>query len=161
MPNRDGITERVFQSPSKYVQGPNALKNAAKHLSHLGRAPLLLCDNIVYGIAGKELTATLEDADYKLTRATFSGEATATEIARLVASARTTSSPTDFVLALGGGKTLDTGKAVAAELGVPVAVVPTTASTDAPCSAITVLYTPEGQFAGGLVHARNPALVLV
>lgn len=50
MPNPKHITERIFQSPSKYIQGPNAIKNAAKYLEALGRTPLLAVDNIVYEI---------------------------------------------------------------------------------------------------------------
>jgi len=52
----------------------------------------------------------------------------------------------DVLLAVGGGKCIDTGKAVAHEEKVPVVVIPTIASTDAPCSALTVLYTEEHVF---------------
>ncbi len=50
MPNPKHVTERIFQSPSKYIQGPNAIKNAAEYLAPLGRSPLLAVDNIVYEI---------------------------------------------------------------------------------------------------------------
>lgn len=50
MPNPKNLTERIFQSPSKYIQGPNAIKNAAQYLSGLGKAPLLTCDDLVYNI---------------------------------------------------------------------------------------------------------------
>ncbi len=43
-------------------------------------------------------------------------------------------------------KTLDTAKALAHFMGVPVAIAPTIASTDAPCSALSVIYTDEGEF---------------
>ena len=50
MPNPNNITERLFQSPSKYIQGPSAIHNAAHYLGQLGRAPLLLSDALVYDI---------------------------------------------------------------------------------------------------------------
>ena len=50
MPNPNKVTERLFQSPSKYIQGPYAIQNAAKYLSKLGKAPLLICDDIVWNI---------------------------------------------------------------------------------------------------------------
>ena len=50
MPNHKHLTERIFQSPSKYIQGPNAIKNAAKYLSGLGKAPLLTVDDNVFNI---------------------------------------------------------------------------------------------------------------
>ncbi len=51
-----------------------------------------------------------------------------------------------MIAALGGGKAIDTGKAVADELKIPIAVLPTIASTDAPTSALSVIYTDEGRF---------------
>jgi glycerol dehydrogenase len=62
---------------------------------------------------------------------------------------------------MGGGKTIDTAKAVAGALKVPVAVAPTIASTDAPCSAESVIYTPDGRVKRYLFHTRNPDLVIL
>ena len=64
-------------------------------------------------------------------------------------------------MGIGGGKTHDTAKAVAHYLKVPTAIVPTIASTDAPCSALSVIYTPDGQFDKYLFLTKNPDLVLV
>jgi glycerol dehydrogenase len=44
---------------------------------------------------------------------------------------------------------------------VPVIVVPTIAATDAPCSALSVIYTPQGVFDRYLVLPKNPDIVLV
>ena len=65
------------------------------------------------------------------------------------------------MVAVGGGKCLDTGKCVAARLAVPVVICPSLASNDAPCSACSVLYTPEGVVAGGEFFPQSPALVVV
>ena len=50
MVNLSNVTERLFRSPSKYIQGPYAIQNAAKYLGPLGKAPLLICDDVVWGI---------------------------------------------------------------------------------------------------------------
>ncbi|WP_313640596.1 iron-containing alcohol dehydrogenase [Paenibacillus sp.] len=52
----------------------------------------------------------------------------------------------EVILGIGGGKTLDTAKAVSYMADLPVVIVPTVASTDVPCSALSVLYTDEGDF---------------
>ena len=65
------------------------------------------------------------------------------------------------VVGAGGGKVLDTARAVAAELGLPVVNCPTVASSDAPCSALSVLYNDKGVVVDYRVYARNPDLVLV
>ncbi len=57
-------------------------------------------------------------------------------------------------------KTLDTAKALAHFMGVPVAIAPTIASTDAPCSALSA-YTDEGEFDRYLLLPNNPNMVIV
>jgi len=159
MPNTKGTTERLFQSPSKYIQGPSAIHNAPTYLKSLGKAPLLTCDDFVLGIAGKALIEALESAKFKVTYNQFQGEASSQEVDRLSALGR--EKHCDFVIGLGGGKTIDCAKAVASELNLQVAILPTTASTDAPCSALSVLYTPHGEFDRYTFFSANPAIVLV
>ena len=61
----------------------------------------------------------LEKNDFKITRVKFGGEASVKEIDRLTDEAR--KAGVDFVIALGGGKTIDTSKAIANLLRVPIA----------------------------------------
>ena len=56
--------------------------------------------------------------------------------------------PSTAVVAVGGGKCVDAGKCVAWRLAVPAVICPSLASNDAPCSALSVMYTPEGVFTG-------------
>ncbi|MGS9059173.1 iron-containing alcohol dehydrogenase, partial [Salmonella enterica subsp. enterica serovar Infantis] len=74
----------------------------------------------------------------------FSSECSDEESARI--SARAQEIGADVMVGMGGGKTLDTAKATGASLRLPLAVVPTLASTDAPCRSLVVIYTPEGNF---------------
>jgi glycerol dehydrogenase len=67
----------------------------------------------------------------------------------------------ECVIAAGGGKCIDTGKAVAFRLGTPVVIVPTLASNDAPCSALSVLYTPHGVSTGVEFYPKSPAFVVI
>src|SRR6185295_16779837 len=66
-----------------------------------------------------------------------------------------------IIIGAGGGKVLDTARAVAAELKLPVVNCPTVASSDAPCSALSVIYTDEGEFQEYRIYGKNPDLVLV
>ncbi|EIW53701.1 Dehydroquinate synthase-like protein [Trametes versicolor FP-101664 SS1] len=134
-------------------------RERVRNLGNLGKAPLLLCGDIVWNIAGKELVQALKGASFKVNRAIFGGKASREEIDRLSALGRSRSS--DFVIALGGGKTIDTAKTVADGLVLQVAILPTTASTDAPCSALSVLYRPSGEFHCCTFFDKNPNIVLV
>uniref|UniRef100_UPI0006D0F2F2 glycerol dehydrogenase n=1 Tax=Secundilactobacillus oryzae TaxID=1202668 RepID=UPI0006D0F2F2 len=150
---------REFASPAHYVQGKGVFNDPQKYLSALGNNPLLLCDNIVWKIVGERLKTTLETQKFTVKRVTFVGEASDEETARVTAIGK--EHQNDFIIGLGGGKTLDSAKNIADKLGIPVAILPTVASTDAPCSALSVMYTPDGQFKNYAFYSKNPDLVLL
>jgi glycerol dehydrogenase len=65
------------------------------------------------------------------------------------------------VVGIGGGKTLDTAKAIGFYQKLPVVVIPTIASTDAPTSALSVIYTEAGEFEEYLIYPKNPDMVVM
>lgn len=150
---------KVFASPSRYIQGKNALFTNAKTLKQLGDSPILLCDDVVYGIVGERFESYLIDNGMTPVHVAFNGEASDNEINRVVAIAKDNGS--NVIIGLGGGKTIDSAKAIADVLTVPVIIAPTIASTDAPTSALSVIYTDEGAFEKYIFYSKNPDLVLV
>src|SRR5437667_2445552 len=89
----------------------------------------------------------------------FGGECSLAEIERVKSAARECTART--IVGAGGGKVLDTARAAAADLGLPVVNCPTVASSDAPCSALSVIYTEAGVFQEYRFYRKNPDLVLV
>jgi glycerol dehydrogenase len=65
------------------------------------------------------------------------------------------------VVAIGGGRAIDLGKACAAKAELACTVVPTVLGSDAACSSVSVIYDNKGQFQEYLDSKRNPDRVVV
>jgi len=150
------ITTTLF--PGRYIQGAGALNRLGAELSRLGDRHFLICSPHPLANLLPPLWPSLEAAGAVRTER-FGRECTDREIDRLLSLAKEFGARS--VTAVGGGKTLDAAKAVAARAGVPVVIVPTIASTDAPCSSVCIVYTQEGVFERVEFLPRNPDLVLV
>jgi glycerol dehydrogenase len=148
------ISTSIF--PGRYVQGNGAFALMPEEIGRLGSTALAIIDKVVLS---KVAAALKTDKTVGVTIEPFGGECTDEEIARLGEAARRAMAT--VIVGIGGGKALDTAKAVGFALGAPVVVAPTLASTDAPCSALAVIYTPEGAFKRYLFLPHNPSVVLV
>ena len=153
------MTKVVFRSPSRYIQGAGVMQDLAKEVEVLGQKPLLIADDVVWEITQEALKSSFDQSETDFYYEAFNGEASTKEINRLTNVGKEQSA--DYVIGVGGGKTLDTAKAVSDQLAVPVVIVPTTASTDAPTSALSVIYSEDGVFEGYKFYDKNPELVLV
>ena len=156
---KDSIMANVIISPSKYVQGPGELANVAEYAVKLGKKPFVLISEGGRKRVGGIIEDSFKDTGCELTFETFNGECSKKEIDRLVAIVKEKSC--DLVIGVGGGKIFDTAKAVAYYTETPVIICPTIAATDAPCSALTVVYTDDGVFEEYLWLPANPNVVLV
>ncbi len=144
--------------PGRYVQGQGALAELSDEVSRLGRTALIVAGGTAYKtIVPAYLPDWREQFDVQVEP--FSGECSDQEIERLSRAATDQSS--DVIVGMGGGKAIDTAKAVAHSVGAATAILPTIASTDAPTSALSVIYTSDGAFQRYLFQPRNPDLVLV
>ncbi len=150
------ISTTIF--PGRYVQGPDTLKRLGQEISRYGEHGFLICDSFVFQNLLPEFQADLEK-NIRVTIEKFAGECSDEEIERL--SARAHKAGCEIIVGIGGGKTLDTAKAVAYKLKIPVATSPTIASTDAPCSAISVIYSSTGEFKRYLMLPKNPEIVII
>jgi glycerol dehydrogenase len=150
---------RVFASPLKYIQGPGELSRIRDHLSRLCGPYLFVMGGHAHHALTGVIRESFRDSGEKLVFERFGGECTHREINRLRDIYATHGCR--VTVGVGGGKALDTAKGVAYYEGTPVITIPTIASTDAPTSAISVVYTDDHVFDGNLALPRNPELVLV
>jgi len=149
----------VLIAPRKYVQGPDVLSEAGALIAAIGKRPLVLWDKKVKSIVGKTLLASLAEAKLKVADVAFAGDSTHAEVDRVAKLA--VEAKADVIVGVGGGKALDTAKAVAAKIGSAMITIPTIASNDSPTSSYTVWYDEKGNCLGFESWGRNPDLVLV
>ena len=149
----------IIIAPGKYIQGQGELDRIGAHIRPLGQRAFVLIGRSGYERMGERLEAGFRAGGCEVHFECFDGECSRTEIERMKAAMARLEA--DVVVGVGGGKILDTAKALAYYGGKPVAVVPTSASTDAPCSSLSVLYHDDGVFDRYLQLPSNPNIVLV
>jgi glycerol dehydrogenase len=156
------IIPNVLNSPQKYIQGDGVMKDLGLYLGliHSKHAAVLVSEGGQKRF-GETISQSLRRSGIVLTLVTFKGESSYEEIERIAELLRKEKPPVDSVVAIGGGKCLDTGRGVAYRLSAPAVICPTTASTDAPCAGLSAIYFPDGKFRGVELYPLNPALVIV
>lgn len=152
-------TTRGFGSPSKYIQGPGEMNRLEEYTSVYGPNVVVLIDQYLFDSISEQLKNAYLNTSSNLFFEKFTGEVTLKKIEGLIKIAEL--NKPDVIVGIGGGKTLDTAKAAAAGLRIPIISAPTSASTDAPTSALSVVYTEEGEQTHCIFHKANPDLVLV
>lgn len=151
--------ENVFISPGRYCQGPGLLHQIGEKIVPFGKSCMVIADEFVSHFTKTPIKESLSNAGVSAIFESFSKECCHSEISRLTDKAK--NSAIEIIVAVGGGKTLDTGKAVAHSLNCTCVVVPTIASTDAPTSSLVVIYTEDHVHDSVLFLPRNPDLVIV
>lgn len=153
---------RVLLAPLRYIQGNGVLGMLGRYLLLVpSRRPLVLISEGGMQRFGQRIETSLSGESIQGRVEIFQGECSTEEVERILGTVRASGFEADSVIAVGGGKCIDTGKSVAFRLEVPVIVCPTIASTDAPCSAVSIMYTAEGVGKGPEFFPCNPALVVV
>jgi glycerol dehydrogenase len=152
-------TTRGFGCPGKYIQGPGELNRLEEYTSIYGTNVFALIGKGRFDLVSEKLQKIYADTASNITFDRFTGEVTLGEIDRATKAAA--QSNADVIIGIGGGKTIDTAKAVAANLNKPFISAPTSASTDAPTSALSVVYTEEGEQTHCIFHKSSPNIVLV
>lgn len=150
---------RVFGAPSRYVQGPGVIDRLGGLLVKGQLNAAVLMDAALFEQLSTRVLRTLAESDVDATVITVNGEVTARQIASYADQAKVLAP--SIIVAVGGGKTLDTAKGVSLELSVPIVTVPTIASNDGPTSRLIALYDDQHLLIATPQMALNPQLVVV
>ncbi len=147
-------SQRAFIAPGKYVQGDGVIAYLDDYMKEYGKRPCRIVDKYVYELLGEQM-GEIQKENLLI----FEGQVSVENIERYICQVE--NGNCDVIAGIGGGRTLDTAKVIANRLGVPLVIVPTSAATDAPTSALSVIYTESGKHVNEIFYKKCPDLVLV
>ncbi|HEY5672457.1 MAG TPA: glycerol dehydrogenase [Malonomonas sp.] len=150
---------RIFLAPGRYIQGAGAINEIGDQVARIGNSAFAIGGKTALSVCGESIEASLREKGIAFRQELFGGVSSRKEITRLAELAAAQGAKA--IIALGGGASIDAAKAVSHEMNLPVIVVPTTVATDAPGSALSVVYSEDGVFENYLFLRRNPDCVLV
>lgn len=149
---------RVFGAPARYVQGEGLLDQVGRFAAQLGERAILVLDEVIWDLYSKRLETSLRTAELSIELLMFSGNLMRSTAGELTENLSPKAG--DVVVAVGGGRAIDTGKAVVEILQCPLITVPTAASNDAATSKNFVLYDESKKLVEVRNLARSPDFVL-
>lgn len=151
------INKKAFAAPGRYIQGDGVFQLLGDLIRRFGSNPYILMGPTPYKNYSQKATALCEGMNYTLD--VFRGYVSIENVEKYMEEPR--NHKCDLVVAVGGGKCIDASKMIADKLKIPLIVVPTVASTDAPTSALSVIYSEQGEHICEMAYDRSPDIVLV
>ncbi|CAG8999892.1 MAG: Glycerol dehydrogenase [Candidatus Celerinatantimonas neptuna] len=153
IPNHPQFPEIALNFPAQFVRGENVALQLLDYCHRFGQRIMVT--------GGRQALEALYmhigeiDASYHW----FGGECSESNIEQLVQIAQ--SEEIQVLVAVGGGKAIDTGKAVAEACGLPVITIPTILATSSAVTPLSVRYFDNGHFLDIYHLSKGPDLVLV
>ena len=156
------MAEKTVQlvCPGQIVRGAGALGHLGESCKSQGTKALVIGGKTALSKTQDKIKTSLAQAGVEAVGFVwYGGECCQENINRLAELA--VSCQANMIIAVGGGKALDTGKAASDVCRLPVITVPTIAATCAAVTPLTVLYNEEGQFTDNLFFDQCPACVII
>ncbi len=145
-------------SPHHYVKRKGLLSSLNEIIAPFGKSVFILFDPFIFGKYGPSVTETLQERDFTIIQGTLKRNCCVLEGQTWVNQLQ--SFPVGSVIGMGGGKTIDLAKWVAANLEKPFIAIPTSTATCAAVTGISPLYSPEGTYKYTVV-TTPPTITLV
>jgi glycerol dehydrogenase len=145
-------------TPKHYLNKPGALAEAGRLISPIAKKVYIVGSKTALAVAGPVLLGSLNESGVEYLVFEYNGYPTRETAAEILKNAKQFGA--QALVALGGGRIMDTTKTAGGLGDLPVIAVPTIAATCAPWAAVTILYNGEGEFTEGLMHKQSPLLII-
>jgi len=150
---------RRMTSSSLYLQGKGALYYLGQKAIPYGNKAYVIGGKTALEVAGPRIRKSLESNGISIVGWNDTvKECTRANIDRLAEEGKRAGP--HFVVGAGGGKAVDTAKAVAWKLKIPAITVGTQCATNADASAESVIYTEDHKYLEFITLPRNPVIVI-
>lgn len=150
----------AIQAPETYLNRDGVIHSVGEFITPYAKTILIVTSHQAWQATAERVEHSLKQQGLIYQIAFLSGYCTKRVIEELTAQARELNA--ELILGIGGGRVLDSAKAVGEVLGqIPVITVPTIAATCAAWSPISVIYSETGAHHGAIALKRLPVWVLV
>ncbi len=146
-------------APTKVVRGTDALLASGKAIALFGKKPLILGGNTSLNVIEPFLKPVLTANNQPYNTVNYSPDCSESTLAYLRENVQKYQA--DFIIGIGGGKSLDAGKLLAQQCNLPIITIPTSAATCAAWSALSNIYTNEGAFLYDVTLDKCPDLLIL
>lgn len=149
----------LIKNPCEYYSGAHIMDSCGPRVAAYVKRPLIIGGKRALQAGLGSLQAALEKA--KVIPAgveTFTGYPSRRQMEGYASKVKSLGA--DGIIALGGGRCLDTSKAASVFAQVPIVTVPTVAATCAAWAALIIEYDDEGAYVGRILMDHSPQLVI-
>ena len=149
------------KTPETYITENKILAKAGKYISEYGRNPLIITGKTAFEAVKDNLLTSLKESGINHAKSNiefFEGYPSQRQFN--IYAKKALEIEADVIIGIGGGRVLDTAKAVGDILNLPVTAIPTVGATCAAWAAVTIQYDDEGGFVDFRLNKHSAKLVL-
>ncbi len=146
-------------APAQVLRGTEALKQSAEAIARFGKRPLIIGGDRSLALIQPTLQPVLKRSELNGTSASYCPDCSEASLAQLHQALLAHQG--DFIMAVGGGKALDTAKLLAHQCRLPIVTIPTSGATCAAWTALSNVYSNEGAFLYDVALTHCPDLLIL
>jgi glycerol dehydrogenase len=148
----------LIQTPYEYVNEPNIIVKSGNYVKGLGKNALIIGGKTALSITQNDIVQSFKENDIEFSIKEFKGYPTKKIISEFAKFGE--EQKIDVIVGVGGGRVIDTTKAVGNKLGIPIVAIPTIAATCASWAAVSIIYDEEGNQVDFFNSQKSANLIL-